>query len=71
MNERLYYCRDWKHRFYESYDICVSDFVEKKDGGALLQIHCVVINNGEVVRGFHTKDLWQFEKMCVLMSGNL
>ena len=62
MNERLYYCQDWKHQFYKDYDICVSDFVEDRSGGALLQIHCIAIRNNKVVRGFHTKDLLQFEK---------
>lgn len=61
MNERLYYCEDWKHQFYKDYEICVSDFVESR-GSALLQIHCVVIRNNKVVRGFHSKDLLQFEK---------
>lgn len=62
MNKGLYYCQDWKHQFYKDYDICVSDFVADRSGGALLQIHCVVIHNNKVVRGFHTKDLLQFEK---------
>lgn len=62
MNNSLYYCQDWKHQFYKEYDICVSDFVEDRSGGGLLQIHCVVIHNNKVVRGFHTKDLLQFEK---------
>lgn len=58
MSKDLYYCQQWKHRFYKDYDICVSDFVENEVGGALLQIHCVVIHNNEVVR---VKDLFQFE----------
>ena len=57
MNEQLYYCRDWKHRSYEDYDICVSDFVENRSGGVLLQIHCAVIKDGKIVRGYKTRDL--------------
>ena len=73
MNENLYYCREWKHKFYKEFDICVSDFAENirnRNGGGLLQIHCVVIHNNKVVRGLCTKDLSQFEKnvrMCVRM----
>ena len=62
MNKDLYYCQQWKHRLYEDYDICVSDFVDVRDGGVLLQIHCVVIHNNEVVRGFRTENLFRFEK---------
>lgn len=62
MDKKLYYCQYWKHQFYKKYRICVSDFVEDKIGGELLQIHCVVIRNYKVVRGFQTKDLFQFEK---------
>lgn len=62
MNKDLYYCQQWKHQFYKDYDICVSDFVENRVGGALLQIHCVVIHNNEVVRGFREKDLFRFEE---------
>ena len=57
MNNGLYFCQDWKHQCYKDYDICVSDFVADRNGCELLQIHCVVIRNNKVVRGFHTKDL--------------
>lgn len=42
-----------------SYDIVISDFIEY---GALLQIHCSITQNDELVRGFCSKDLTSFEQ---------
>lgn len=59
MNKELYYCSAWIHQNYKEYDVCVSDFVEYK---GMLQIHCIAMKNGEVVRGFTTSGLIAFEE---------
>ncbi len=47
---------------HSSYDICVSDFLKRADMPGLIQIHYTVTHNGEIVRGFCTKDLIPFEQ---------
>ncbi len=42
-----------------SYDISISDFIEH---GSLLQIHCSITQQDELVRGFCSKDLTSFEQ---------
>ncbi|MDE6662510.1 MAG: hypothetical protein K2K46_04115 [Lachnospiraceae bacterium] len=42
-----------------SYDIIISDFYEY---GALLQIHCSITQNDELIRGFCSRDLTSFEQ---------
>ncbi|MBP3326819.1 MAG: hypothetical protein J6L77_10425 [Coprococcus sp.] len=44
---------------YKNCDICVSDFIEAP---SLFQIHCTAIYDGQIVRGFCSKDLFQFEE---------
>ena len=59
MDNELYYCSNWGHQFYKEYDVCISDFVEHM---GMIQIHGIVIKNGNVVRGFSADDLCEFEE---------
>ena len=59
MDKELYYCSNWEHQFYKEYDVCISDFVEHM---GMIQIHGIAIKSGNVVRGFSTDDLGEFEE---------
>ena len=58
MTEELYYCRDWVHRQYKGCELCVAELVENI---GLVQIHCLAMRDGKVMRGYRASDLYDFE----------
>lgn len=59
MQEKLYYCRDWAHRAYKGCELCVSELIEH---GGLVQIHCIAMHDGKVLRGYKASELYDFER---------
>ena len=57
MREDLYYCRDWEHRQYQGYELCVSELIEHH---GLVQVHCLIMRDGKVLRGYRASDLHDF-----------
>ena len=58
MREDLYYCKDWAHRQYKNCELCVSELIEN---GGLVQIHCLAMRDGKVLRGYRASDMYDFE----------
>ncbi len=58
MEKNLYYCRNWEHRQYKGYELCVSELIEHH---MLVQIHCLIMQNGKVLRGYKAGNLHDFE----------
>lgn len=58
MRDDLYYCRDWEHRQYKGYELCVSELIENR---VLMQVHCLIMQDGKVLRGYRSGDLYDFQ----------